>query len=237
MTVLKYNEITDDVINNLKFDYQEANKRVDIKYNGSRLTIQGTTLYSQLGGIDRRKYGTDEKTGKPTIKLSFKAMEVNDDVQQLFNDNVRKMNDVFRKLEKRFKNELRKNSKEWMNIKNMDDDLLNDTYKPGLNVYKDPETEEETGKFPDYLRLNLDDYVYNDNHIVSTFFDSKTHNLIEDEDTLAHGKFNRMYIKPVITIENLYITNTVGPRYKLDKGKVFRSLENKNKFSFVPDEE
>jgi len=110
--------------------------------------------YGSDGGINSINVQTPEMTfpfdskmfdgsGKFSCQLSL----IGEDVK-VFHD---KMNEIDNKI----REDAKKNSQAWFGKKSISDEMIEDKFVPVVRKYKDPESQEFTGKYPDKLAFKV----------------------------------------------------------------------------------
>jgi hypothetical protein len=255
MVLLKYSQIDESVINKLVFKRDDrGNIKIFYTGEGSRgqkdkLQIQLTSMESPFG-ISRNA----ETNRILPFSFAFRAKQTKDDNKnKLYEKNMNLTRKAINMLEQKCREELSKNSVEWMEEEDLDEDDFDMMYKSPISEYVDPVTNEPNGKYPDKLKVEFRDFSYEDKitgeekKIQTGFFDYKTHEILDSDECMATGSLKKRYMKPIVVLDELSIKRKEGnvgeairPKYYVNDVKLFPSSLNDggdavNRFNHVSD--
>ena len=246
MVVLRYNQVNEDTLDNLVFTKDDRNNIVvnyrdsNNTYKNEKLTIQGTTMRVPFG-VSRNDNG---RVG-PFV-MSFEARKVNDEEKmKLFNDNMTQFRETMAMIENKCRDVFMENSSEWMNDDDLDDDELDDMYKPFI---------QESEGYPDKLKVELNDYSYPDKktgdtvNVQTEFYHFQNHNQMSSDLMLSTGSLKGDYLKPKIRLDAMIIKRgdsgkgeSIRPKLTVMKTKYFpgqRAVKDlSSRFNHVDEDE
>ena len=136
-------DFSDWTFSNIKAN-PNGSKSVYLNCDGRRVNIQTPKMRAPFG-LQKNQWN-DGDTPKYTLDLSF-SKEPNEKLDE-FHETLKGLDELVLK-------EAMEHPKEWFGKNKLSRELAEDLYTSILRRYKDPETKEFTGKYPDTVKLKI----------------------------------------------------------------------------------
>lgn len=128
-----------------------------------------------------------------------------------------------------------KNSQKWFGKKNISKELADDKYSECVRRYKDPETKEHTGKFPDTFRVKIPK-TNEGVPLVEVYDNNKQRIVVNSMAELLELVPKGSFVKALVQCSNVWVTAKYGLGWRLLQLRIFPSGQMPN-YSFVDDDE
>ena len=228
MSEYKFNKIN---VSNISFSdlkiSQTANgatrKQVFINYNNGKFLIETPELYFPFGLYEDQ--ATDSNG-----KITGSKYSLTTSLGKSDNDNNVKFNELLTSIDKMVIKTCVENSLSWIKKKNITNKEVEFFYNKMVKKYKDKETGEESGKYPDSFKVKLNNY---DNQFDCKVYDkSNVQNKLSDEDikkNLSKGSRGKLLIQ----CNGIYFASgKFGVTWKLVQAKITPS-KNMKEYAFL----
>lgn len=148
---------------------------------------------------------------------------------------VEKAHTKFQKLDELLLEAGIKNSQKWFGKKTLSKELAEDKYSGCIRRYKDPETKEYTGKYPDTFRVKIPKSPDGRPYVEVYGIDGERVHVESMEELLEYVP-KGSYVKAIVQATNVWVTQKYGMGWRLVQLKVYPSGQI-NTYSFRDDED
>lgn len=212
-----------------KVSFGEAKKteyggmQVRVSYDNGNFVYQTPKMRAPFGAFSSQMSENDAE--KHYLELSFGGeSSLVSKAHELFNQLDEKMLDVGQEF-----------SQQWFNKKKMSRELAEDKYSSCVRRFKDPQTKEATGKYPDTFRVKIPKSAEG-YPLVEVYDQHKERIEVNSMEELLELVSKGSYVKALVQCSNLWITQKYGMGWRLVQLQVFPTGQMA-KYSFIDDED
>ena len=199
-------------------------KTAYINHDGGFINLQTPELALTFDSMDH------DGTGRYSCMASMKGIESNPQLQEF--------SEKMKELESKVLEDAGKNSVQWLG-KKYSDEMILDKFTRIMRPYKDPETGEFTGKYPDNMSFKV---IKRDGSFMCKFYDENRKRInVDNEDEEDYVNINQVLSKgtsfrAILKCTGLWVSNIgFGVSWQAVQMKV-KLIDNLDEYAFRDEE-
>lgn len=197
--------------------------QVRVSYDKNSLTLQTPKMKSPFGAFLSQM--TENDPEKYYLEMSFGGE----------NPLLEKFHTKLKELDDKMLDAGQENSQKWFAKKKISRELAEDKYSKCIRRFKDPDTKEETGKYPDTFRVKIP--KSQDGRPQVEVYDKNQERVnVKSMEELLELVPKGTYVKAIVQCSNVWVTQKYGMGWRLVQLKIFPSGQMSN-YSFIDDDE